>query len=138
MRRTYVAPYARWSDGDFVGFDERWRFLKGLDIALHRDSMLIVTSGVPPGSKKIHAEVLRDYLVSIGVDGKKIILNPQGCNTVSDTLAIIEAIQNDGGVVGDQVVVVSSWYHIPRVWMIWKILGLKKIHNFQVKFRVSW
>lgn len=27
----------------------------------------------------------------------------------------------------DELLVVSSWYHIPRLWLIWKLIGKRKV-----------
>lgn len=62
------------------------------------------------------AGMMRDFLVEHGVSSQVILSNPHGHNTLTETEAVYEIIQKQGG---GKVVCATSRYHVPRVWCIW-------------------
>lgn len=139
MGRVIVAPYAGWSSGDYAGFDEVYRLAKARSIAFEIDeSVILLTSGVPPGCKRFHAEVLRDFLVEkTGWPAERVLLHPHGSNTVLDTIAIIEGTKESGDC--SELILVSSPYHIVRIWLVWQISRLRgwASPDWKASFRAS-
>ena len=137
---TYVAPFAGWKLGDRICYDEERRCSRAIKVG-HSipGSLMVVTSEKPPHGERVHAEVIRDHLVvtrnwPLG----QVIMNPEGRNTVLDMIAIFEAVERDGR--GRKVVMISSWYHIPRIILIRTAFWLFawRTHRYQVRFRASW
>ena len=62
------------------------------------------------------ATMMRSYLVKEGVPEMRIIMNPIGHDTLSETAAAWDIIKDrDGG----KVICATSRFHAPRVWLIW-------------------
>lgn len=137
---SYFAPFAGWKDGDKICRDERERCRIAIESAQDiTDSLIIVTSGKPPHGNRIHAEVIRDFVVDSGWPIERIVLAPKGRNTVLDMAAIFEAMVLDGR--GEEVVLVSSWYHmLPRIPLIRLLFWVfvPETRRFKVRFRISW
>lgn len=70
------------------------------------------------------------YLQKRGWPQNQLVVNPKGYNSLTEAEAAIEILnQHDAR----EVVVATSWYHVLRVWMIWKLKFRGK-----VAFSVSW
>jgi uncharacterized SAM-binding protein YcdF (DUF218 family) len=63
-----------------------------------------------------------NYLTGSGWPEYHIIEPADSHNTLEETrsaLAIVRMHQTE------EVTVVSSWYHVPRIWLIWRLLRFK-------------
>jgi hypothetical protein len=58
-----------------------------------------------------------------------IVADPGGFGTLEESRAAYNAIRECGD---GKIVIVSAWYHVPRIWLIWATFG--KV----VSVRVSW
>ncbi len=70
------------------------------------------------------------YLKESGWPQEKLILNPKGYNSLTETEAAIEVLDKHQT---KEVVVATSWYHVPRIWLIWQLK-----YKSNVKFSVAW
>ena len=68
------------------------------------------------------ADDMTHYLEGKGISKDRIVTNPIGYDTVGETAAAIEVMKLEGEA---PVIAVSSWYHIPRIFIIWR-WGFKK------------
>lgn len=85
-------------------------------------------------SVKNLSESLMKYLTEIlGIDKNRIIINPVGKNTVEETIAMVNAV--GGFKKSDKIIVVSSWFHIPRILLIW-VVGYFKIVYFRFSYGI--
>ena len=66
------------------------------------------------------AETTLSWLAEHGWPKEKIIFNPKGHNSIGETLAAMEILKLHNA---KEVTLATSWYHVPRVWMVWKFLG---------------
>lgn len=66
---------------------------------------------------------------------EKLLHNPKGYTTWTETEAIIEELKKRGT---KSAVVVTSWYHMPRTWLIWQILKKRMELECKIKFHSSW
>lgn len=62
------------------------------------------------------ADMMEKFLVERGVPQKAILRNPHGNNTLSETEAAYDIIQQHGG---GKIICATSAYHAARVWTIW-------------------
>ncbi len=65
------------------------------------------------------ADAAANYLKMKGWPENRIIMNPEGHNTVTEVLAVRSILGNAG--IG-KIILVSSWWHIPRIRVIAKAL----------------
>ncbi len=73
-----------------------------------------------------------EYLIRKGIPDHIILWNAVGHNTLTETFGAIQALRKEDDV--HQVIIVTHWYHIPRVWLHWRLLGWKGA----LKFRPCW
>lgn len=82
---------------------------------------LLVTGGLgdhPP----TEAEAMRRYLLGQGVHADMIMIEPEGVDTLSSSIRCMEILKRQPDV--NSVILCSSSFHLPRCWMIFRILGL--------------
>lgn len=94
---------------------------KRLDCTAHLmqsapQSVCIVTGGRGVDEARAEGDVMRDYLVSIGIDGARIYAETEAENT-------IENIENSKAIIekelkGYSIACVSSDFHIPRIQLL--------------------
>lgn len=70
------------------------------------------------------------WLKEKGWPEARLILNPKGHNSLGEAEAAIEVLHRHHA---NEVIIAMSWYHIPRVWMIWQLKFSGK-----VTFSVAW
>ncbi len=137
---SYVVVYARGLQADGSPCPEgKMRCDLGLKIAQGiPDSIIVLGAGIPEYAQRNGASSLSEsmavYLVNNGWSLEKILINPKGYETVGETSAVIEAIDDfdEGG----PIIAVSSWYHVFRIWIIWLIFGAL-VQTKSVKHRIG-
>jgi uncharacterized SAM-binding protein YcdF (DUF218 family) len=60
-----------------------------------------------------------EWLRDAGWPSDRLILNPKGHISLGETEAAIEVLNRYDT---KEVIIATSWYHVPRVWMIWRTL----------------
>ncbi len=121
MRSVYIVAYAYGFDHKACGIDRvsRLRCDKAAELfRTYNDAFIVLaadmrheTNGCGP-----LANMARDYLLSLGIPMGRIILNPAGHNTLSETEAAYERIRERGG---GPIIAVTSSFHALRVWLMW-------------------
>lgn len=72
------------------------------------------------------AERSIEYFLSQSWPKERLRWNPVGSNTFTEALGAVRVLENEKT---KEVTVVTHWYHIPRTWLCWKLLGWQgKIH----------
>lgn len=66
---------------------------------------------------------MRHFLITSGIPESDIIVRAEGDDTVGEVLACMLCVSERDGVVS-----ISSWYHIPRVWFIWKMICGRRVN----------
>jgi uncharacterized SAM-binding protein YcdF (DUF218 family) len=67
-------------------------------------------------------DVTLRYFRNMGWPSKRILTPPAAHNTFGETKSAFDILKENNA---DSVFVVSSWYHIPRIWVMWRYLGFK-------------
>lgn len=80
-------------------------------------ALCIVTGGQGDNEPCSEAEVMRDYLVALGVDGERIILENRAKNTL-ENIEFTAELMKETGLDGRPVACVSTDFHIPRIRFI--------------------
>lgn len=81
----------------------------------------LVTGGLgdrPPAE----AVAMRSYLMERGIDERRIMIEPEGLDTLSSSARCIGILKRQSDV--DSVLLCSSSFHLPRCWLIFRILGI--------------
>ena len=140
--RSYVVVYARGLKSDGSVCDEgRLRCDLGLEMAKAiPNSFIVLGAGIPEYAELNYvsslAEAMAIYFANNGWPREKILINPKGYETVGETIAAYEAIKKSGK---GPITVVSSWYHVFRIWLIWIFrFGIfVKVRNVKHKVDIS-
>ena len=95
-----------------------------LDTALdyweeHPDIRIIVTGGKGDDEHISEAQGMYDYLAAHGVEGEIIVLEDQSRNTWQNVNNTFALMQQEGWDVTDDVLLVSSGFHLARIEMLW-------------------
>lgn len=77
-------------------------------------SICIVTGGQGDDEPCSEAEAMRDYLVSLGIDSDRIILEDQAGNTL-ENIEFTKSLMEEMGIADRPVACVSTDFHIPRI-----------------------
>ncbi len=80
----------------------------------------LVTGGLgdhPPAE----AEAMRSYLLGRGIHDCMIMTEPEGLDTLSSSVRCIRILKRQSDV--NSVVLCSSSFHLPRCWLIFRVLG---------------
>ncbi len=64
------------------------------------------------------ADRIREHLRAAGVPAQRIALFPYGLNTAGEVEGYRRAFAPE-----HPVTAISSWYHLPRVWILWAFRG---------------
>jgi len=130
--QTFVVAYASALINGAPCPDARGRLRKAMKIARETDGTIVIGVGSFPGKQTFEfSEASARYLNEQGWPSERILVNPAGWNTINESIAAYEAIKKAGG---GKIVVVSTWYHILRVWLIWAIV-LKKFVRVGINWR---
>lgn len=93
----------------------------------HPDVRIVVTGGKGDDEHMSEAQCMYDYLTAHGVDGENVFMEDQSRNTwqnVNDTLDLME---NEGWSLTDDVVLVSSGFHLSRIELLWDRARIAKL-----------
>lgn len=95
-----------------------------LDTALdywedHPDIRIIVTGGKGDDEHQSEAQCMYDYLTAHGVDGEKIYMEDRSRNTWQNANYTLELMEDEGWSLTDDVILVSSGFHLSRIEMLW-------------------
>lgn len=119
---VYVIPYAGGINND-GGVDEETK--RRCDYALiiakeEIDAVIVLGSGLQELAQMRNvnsfAAAMENYLIEKGWPQEKIVSNAQGYETVGETAAALELVNGLGG---GKIIAVSTWDHLPRIWLIW-------------------
>lgn len=119
---AYVVVYARGLKSDGSVCDEgKLRCDLGLEVARSiPNSIIVLGAGIPEYARQNHvsslAEAMELYFIKNGWSPGKILVNAEGYETVGETIAAYEAIKESGK---GPITIVSSRYHVLRIWLIW-------------------
>ena len=96
-----------------------------LDTALsylenHPDMKIIVTGGKGDDEHMSEAQCMYEYLTAHGVDGENIYMEDQSRNTWQNVNYTFDLIRREGWDVTEDVVLVSSGFHLARIQMLWE------------------
>ena len=99
-----------------------------LDTALayleERPDMTVVVSGAQGTNEPTsEAQGMYDYLVQHGVDGERIILEDRSFNSKDNVAYSLEALAAGGHDTSGGVVLVTNFFHVTRVRMLWERAG---------------
>ena len=134
--KWFVLPYAYGIANDKSGLPDteaRCRCDAALEAAGSLPNAVVVLSaGMADRTVKLGvphlAAASEKYLNLKGWPSAKMLINPKGKDTVTETDAALEAIGN----LDSTVVASTTWYHAFRVWLVWLL------HGRMVRLRVSW
>lgn len=95
-----------------------------LDTALdylkdHPDMKIVVTGGKGDDEHQSEAECMYDYLTAHGVEGETVYMEDQARNTWQNANYTLDLMKNEGWSLTDDVILVSSGFHLSRIEMLW-------------------
>ncbi len=95
-----------------------------LDTALtylkdHPDMTVVVTGGKGDDEHISEAQCMYDYLTAHGVDGENIYMEDKSRNTWQNANYTLELLVEKGYSITDDVLLVSSGFHLSRIEMLW-------------------
>ncbi len=134
MRELFVVVYAGETeqDGTQCGNETKRRCQTALHfIEKHKDKkiVLILAAGIRPDEpdfpelKKVMEKYLEHQVDPAHVT--ILLAEKDGWGTIQETAAAAHLLKR---IDVHEAYVVSSWYHLPRIFLIWKRLGGFKIH----------
>lgn len=106
-------------------------------LRLYREELapVIIVSGGLGKEGHPEAEVMRDALVQAGVPADAITVDNEGVDTFSTALNT-KRIMRDRRL--ESVIIVSSFYHIPRTRMIFERAGIGNVSSAHARFAGEW
>ncbi len=134
--RWFVVPYAYGLDRDKSGLPDA-EARDRCDVAFRvayslSNATIVLSAGMPGYCQRLGSPHLaaasQKYLLLKGWPEEKILTNPKGKDTVTETEATMEVIGNSRNA---SVMATTTWYHAFRVWLVWLISGK------MVRLRVS-
>lgn len=101
-----------------------------LDTALdwlkdHPDTTVVVTGGKGTDEVLSEARAMADYLTEHGFPAERILLEDRAVNTKENLIYSMELLMLEGD---EQVLIVSSGFHLARARMLWSRLGGDRDH----------
>ena len=75
------------------------------------------------------SESMKNFFVENGVTSDHIVCNPHGTDTIGEITAVL---QQKGMAPETEISAISSWYHIPRIWLIFSV------NHRKVKLYAAW
>lgn len=94
----------------------------------HPDSKAILSGGQGPGENISEAQCMYQWLTQYGIAGERLLLEDQSRSTRENfkySAALLQA--DNGGVLPDQVAVISSEYHLYRASLLAEQVGIHMI-----------
>ncbi|MDF2541212.1 MAG: hypothetical protein K0S47_930 [Herbinix sp.] len=98
--------------------DAAWKYLND-----NPETIAIVSGGQGTGEDITEAEAMKEYLLSKGIDEKRILKEDQSTNTYENIHFSMKIIENDT----ESVVIVTNGFHIFRALQIAKKQGLSNV-----------
>ncbi len=118
---TYACELKR--DGKLDGeTKERCRETARKFLKTKKWDFIILTAGVFPRSKRSLADLMKECLIRLGVKEDKIISKGIAKNTEGETDIAFELLRERNF---NSIGVVSSWYHLLRIWWLWHKKGIR-------------
>ena len=95
-----------------------------LDTALayledHPDMPVVVTGGKGDDEHQSEAQCMYDYLAAHGINGENIYREDRARNTWQNVNYTLDLMKNEGWSLTDDVILVSSGFHLSRIEMLW-------------------
>lgn len=95
-----------------------------LDTALtyledHPDMKIVVTGGMGDDEHMSEAQCMYNYLTEHGVDGGNISMEDRSRNTWQNVNYTLELLEKEGRDITEDVLLVSSGFHLSRIEMLW-------------------
>lgn len=87
-----------------------------------RISNILITVGMKK-QNRFMGEEMQNFFLQHDVPQKHIFFSPKGCNTAGETDECIALMHTFFPNTNVSVVVVSSWYHLPRIFYLWLARG---------------
>ncbi len=95
-------------------------------------SVCIVCGGKGDNEPCAEAEVMRDYLISAGIDPERIYVEAKSKNTIENIDNAMEIIK-ENGLEGRSVACLTTDYHLPRVKFLCERQGLSAEYFYSAK-----
>ncbi len=87
------------------------------------DTLVVVTGGKGKDEPISEAQSMYDYLTANGVEGEKILMEDRSRNTWQNVNYTLDLLEEKGIETTDNVVAVSSGFHLLRIEMLWERAG---------------
>lgn len=87
------------------------------------DILVVVTGGKGKDEPVSEAQSMYDYLTANGVEGEKILMEDRSRNTWQNVNYTLDLLEEKGIESTDNVVAVSSGFHLLRIEMLWERAG---------------
>lgn len=105
-----------------------------LDTALdyledHPDMTVVVTGGKGDDEHMSEAQCMYNYLTEHGVNGENIYMEDQSRNTWQNANYTMDLLIQNGYDITDDVVLVSSGFHLARIEMLWDRARVARLPN---------
>lgn len=121
---VYAGTFEKKGDRYVLGYDTAGRCRKALKVTRRmRSATIFLSGGKQPGNPETtHARVMFDWFRAHGFKGD-IVMSEIGyvTNSAIETILAARRIGQLGGF--ERISVVTSWYHMPRVWLLWKLIA---------------
>lgn len=120
---VYAGTFEKKGDAYRLGHDTAGRCRKALKIARRtRRPVIFLSGGEQPGnSETTHARVMFEWFRDKGFGGDIVASTTEVItNSAIETAIAARRIEQYGPFY--RVVAVTSWYHMPRVWFLWRLL----------------
>lgn len=110
--------------GDQVSPQLRLRLTTAYELLISNPKIIaVVSGGQGPDELVTEAKAMKDYLVNLGIDEKRIIEEDESTSTFENLKFSIESL-NKSKVVYNNIAIVTTDFHIYRAKMLSKRLGL--------------
>lgn len=105
-----------------------------LDTALeyledHPDMTVVVTGGKGDDEHMSEAQCMYNYLTEHGVNGENIYMEDQSRNTWQNANYTLDLLIQNGYDITDDVILVSSGFHLARIEMLWDRARAARLPN---------
>lgn len=105
-----------------------------LDTALeyledHPDMTVVVTGGKGDDEHMSEAQCMYNYLAEHGVNGENIYMEDQSRNTWQNANYTLDLLEQNGYDITDDVILVSSGFHLARIEMLWDRARAARLPN---------
>ena len=90
----------------------------------HEDVICVVSGGQGQNEPVPEGEAMRDYLISLGIDEDRILVEPQSTNTKENISLSVDIMQQAYPEKQQTAVIVTSSFHVFRAVMIAKNCGI--------------